>query len=157
MNSPDLVITSLSNAPRIIIPLVYEVPVEVRKRRPLPRKWSAHEHACHLAEVNPVFLARLEKILSEPTPKITSYLPDKAEEEGTLLKMDLDEAMDRFSRDRENLVVRLKELSEQDWGRIADHEEYSHYSVLIMFRHLAMHDMLHAFRIEELLLKKDWV
>jgi hypothetical protein len=25
-----------------------------------------------------------------------------------------------------------------------------------MFRHLAMHDMLHAYRIEELLLKNDW-
>ena len=156
MNNPDLVIASLSSAPKMIIPLVYEVPVKYRKRRPLPRKWSAHEHACHLAEVNPVFLARLDKILSEPTPRITSYLPDKAEEEGALLKVDLDEAMDRFSRDRANLVVRLKELGEHDWGRIADHEEYSHYSVFIMFRHLAMHDMLHAFRIEELLLKKDW-
>lgn len=26
----------------------------------------------------------------------------------------------------------------------------------IMFRHLALHDFLHAYRIEELLLKKDW-
>ena len=25
-----------------------------------------------------------------------------------------------------------------------------------MFRHLALHDCLHAYRIEELLLKKDW-
>ena len=32
----------------------------------------------------------------------------------------------------------------------------SRYSVFIMFRHLAMHDMLHAYRIEELLLKKNW-
>jgi hypothetical protein len=28
--------------------------------------------------------------------------------------------------------------------------------VSIMFRHLALHDFLHAYRIEELLLKKDW-
>ena len=28
--------------------------------------------------------------------------------------------------------------------------------VFIMFRHLALHDFLHAYRIEELLLKKDW-
>lgn len=25
-----------------------------------------------------------------------------------------------------------------------------------MFRHLALHDFLHAYRVEELLLKKDW-
>jgi hypothetical protein len=40
--------------------------------------------------------------------------------------------------------------------RTAKHGEYSHYSVFIMFRHLALHDFLHAYRIEELLLKKDW-
>jgi hypothetical protein len=26
-----------------------------------------------------------------------------------------------------------------------------------MFRHLALHDFLHAYRIEELLLRRDWV
>jgi hypothetical protein len=29
-------------------------------------------------------------------------------------------------------------------------------SVLIMFRHLALHDFLHAYRIEDLLLRRDW-
>jgi hypothetical protein len=28
--------------------------------------------------------------------------------------------------------------------------------VFIMFRHLALHDFFHAYRIEELLLKKAW-
>ncbi|HXP82389.1 MAG TPA: DinB family protein, partial [Verrucomicrobiae bacterium] len=73
-----------------------------------------------------------------------------------LLKLNLDEAMARFSRDRRNLVERLKSLSPVDWERRAEHGEYTHYSVFIMFRHLAMHDMFHAYRIEELLLKNDW-
>jgi hypothetical protein len=47
-------------------------------------------------------------------------------------------------------------LSADDWQRTARHDEYTHYSVFIMFRHLALHDMFHAYRIEELLLKKDW-
>jgi len=28
--------------------------------------------------------------------------------------------------------------------------------MFVMFRHLALHDMLHAYRIEELLLKLEW-
>ena len=64
--------------------------------------------------------------------------------------------MDRFSRDREGLVERLKRLPPAAWQRTAEHGEYTHYSVFIMFRHLAMHDMFHAYRIEELLLKNDW-
>jgi hypothetical protein len=77
-------------------------------------------------------------------------------EEDALLKIDLYEAMGRFSSDRRQLVERLKGLSADDWQRTAEHEEYTHYSIFIMFRHLALHDMLHAYRIEELLLKNDW-
>jgi uncharacterized damage-inducible protein DinB len=156
MNNPEAIITALSNAPAIITPLVREVPAENLKRRPSPGKWSAHEHACHLAEVQPLFLSRLERMLTETRPVIKAYFPDKAMEEGALLEVDLDEALERFCRDRERLVDTLKDLTEDEWLREAEHEEYDHYSVLIMFRHLALHDMLHAYRIEELLLKKDW-
>jgi hypothetical protein len=83
-------------------------------------------------------------------------LPSPEEEAGALLSVDLDEALDLYVRERTGLVKRLKELSVEDWQRTAEHEEYSHYSVLIMFRHLLTHEMLHAYRIEELLLKKDW-
>jgi hypothetical protein len=50
----------------------------------------------------------------------------------------------------------LKELSAEDWQRTAKHEAFSHYSVYIMFRHLLIHEMHHAYRIDELMLKKDW-
>jgi uncharacterized damage-inducible protein DinB len=156
MNNPEAIITSLENAPAIIIPLVREVPSEVLKRRPQTAKWSAHEHACHLAEVHPLFFARLDTMLSDVNPRIAAYFPDKDTEDGELLRVDLDEALERFASDRSRLVERLKHLSDEDWQRTAEHEEYNHYSVQIMFRHVALHDMLHAYRIEELLLKKDW-
>lgn len=156
MNKPESIITALENAPAIIVPLVREVSPANLKRRPQPRKWSAHEHACHLAEVHPLFFSRLDSMLEEERPRIVPYNPDEAMEEGALLKIDLDEALERFSRDRARLVELLKDLSEDEWQRTAEHEEYDHYSVLIMFRHLALHDMLHAYRIEELLLKRDW-
>ena len=59
-------------------------------------------------------------------------------------------------RERARLVKRLKELTVEEWQRTAEHEEYSHYSVLIMFRELLMHQMLHGYRIGELMLRKDW-
>jgi hypothetical protein len=156
MNNPEAIITALENAPAIILPLVREVPAAVLKRRPQPGKWSAHEHACHLAEVHAVFFSRLDRMLNESHPRIAIYNPDEAMEQGALLKVDLDEALQRFFNDRARLVERLRQLSEDDWQRTAEHEEYAHYSILVMFRHVALHDMLHAYRIEELLLKKDW-
>jgi hypothetical protein len=156
MDEISPIIASLERAPAIVIPLVNEVPAAILKRRPKPGKWSAHEHACHLATIHPVMNARLDLMLSYPDARITPYFPDAEEENGALLKKDLQEEMKRFSFDRRKLVERLKGLSPADWSRTAEHGEYNHYSVFIMFRHLAMHDMFHAYRIEELLLKNDW-
>lgn len=156
MNDINSLITVIEQAPAIIIPMVREIPQAVLKRRPAPGVWSAHEHACHLPEVHPLFFSRLELMLRETNPAIKSYLPHVDDEDGALLKVDLDEALERFAQDRQRLVAQLKPLSPQDWARTAHHEEYSHYSVFIMFRHMALHDLMHAYHIEELLLKKDW-
>ena len=60
------------------------------------------------------------------------------------------------AEDRARLVSRLRTLTPQQWQRTARHEEYNAYSIFIMFRHLALHDFDHSYRIEELLLRKDW-
>lgn len=156
MDDALTLIATLQSAPRIIIGLVREMPPQNLKRRPSPTKWSAHEHACHISTADTAYLSRLELMLSDPEPYIKSMLPSADEEAGSLLNTDLDEALDRYVRERARLVERLRELSEGEWQRTAKHEEYSHYSVFIMFRDLLLHEMLHAYRIEELMLRKDW-
>jgi len=156
MNDVAAIVESLDRSPAIIVPLVWEVPQAILKRRPKPGKWSAHEHACHLATVHPLMVARLDLMLTNRNSRIRPYLPHLDDDDGALLRVDLAEAMERFKGDRQWLVQRLKKLSNEDWHRTAEHDEYTHYSVFIMFRHLAMHDMFHAYRIEELLLKNDW-
>ena len=149
-------IATLEAAPGIIIGLIREVAPQNLKRRPTPNKWSAHEHACHISTGQDVFLSRLELMLSDPLPQIKSMEPSPEEEAGSLLSVDLDHALGRYVRERALVVKRLKELSAEDWQRAGEHEAFSHYSVHIMFRHLLTHEMLHAYWIEELMLKKDW-
>jgi hypothetical protein len=95
-------------------------------------------------------------MLASPAPVIAPYDPGEHDADDLLLTMDLDDALNRFAADRVRLVERLRQLSPTEWTRAAEHGEYSHYSVFIMFRHLALHDFFHAYRIEELLLKKTW-
>ena len=156
MNSIVAVIDALRRAPEIVAPLVREVPPAVLKRRPGPRRWSAHEHTCHLAHVHALFFDRLEHMLRDPSPVIRPYLPAEQDADDFLLGMDLDQSLDRFIVDRAGLVARLETLGAGEWARTAKHGEYRTYSVFIMFRHLALHDFLHAYRIEELLLRPDW-
>ena len=103
-----------------------------------------------------LFFERLEYMLTDPAPVIRPYLPGDQDADDLLLRMDLDACLDRFVRDRERLVARLETLSPTEWTKVAEHGEYRTYSVFIMFRHLALHDFLHAYRIEELLLRPDW-
>lgn len=156
MQSAREIVDVLALAPAILVPLVREVPEALRKRRPAPGKWSIHEHACHLADVHALFFDRLSLMLREDSPRIHPYDPPPAQQRGALLSMDLEDALDSFERDRAHLVALLRALTPQQWEREARHDEYSRYSVFIMFRHLALHDLLHGYRIEELALATTW-
>jgi hypothetical protein len=95
-------------------------------------------------------------MLSHPRPVITPYDPGTQDADDRLLQLDLDQALTQFVADRVRLVERIRQLSPKEWERQAEHGEYAQYSVFIMFRHLALHDFLHAYRIEEILLRKEW-
>ena len=156
MSNTTTLISALESAPGVIIPLIREVPPQILKRRPSPAKWSAYEHACHLSQSDASFRARLDLILSTTEPFIKSIENSPEDEGGALLEIDLDESLARYVRERASLIERLKKLSPEEWQKTAEHEAFDHYSVWIMFRHVLNHEMLHAYRIEELLLKKDW-
>jgi hypothetical protein len=150
------VLDQLARGPAVIRQLIYEMPAELRKRRPAPGVWSAHEHAVHLPAVQPIMLGRLEMMLSDPATHIKSYEPSRDDQDGALLELDLDAEMDRFDRERASLIARLRTLTPEQWAITATHDEYSHYGVFVMFRHIALHDMHHAYKIEERLLRKEW-
>lgn len=149
-------ISALATAPGVIIPLIREVPPQILKRRPSPAKWSAYEHAVHLSQSDVAFRERLELILSTPEPFIKTIENSAEDEAGAMLDIDLDESLERYVRERAALVERLNTLSPDEWQKTAVHEAFDHYSVFIMFRHVLNHEMHHSYRIEELLLEKDW-
>lgn len=156
MRNLSNLISALETAPGVIIPLIREVPPKILKRRPSPAKWSAYEHAIHLSQSDVAFRARLDLILSEPEPFIKTIENSAEDEAGAMLEIDLDESLDRYVRERASLVERLKQLTQDEWYKTAVHEAFDHYSVFIMFRHVHLHEMLHAYRIEQLMLKNDW-
>jgi hypothetical protein len=156
MNDSTALISSLETSPLVIIPLIREVPPEILKRRPAPQKWSAYEHAIHLSQSDSAFRARLDLILSTPDPIIKTIENSLEDEAGAMLEVDLDESLDRYVRERASLVERLKQLTPEQWHKTAVHEAFDHYSVFIMFRHLYLHEIHHAYLLEQLLLKNDW-
>lgn len=155
MSDTTNLIAALAMAPGVIIPIIREVPARILKRRPAPQKWSAYEHAVHLSQSDVAFRARLHLILSTPEPIIKTIENSLEDEAGAMLEVDLDESLDRYVRERASLVERLKQLTPEQWQKNAVHEAFDHYSVFIMFRHLYLHEIHHAYLLEQLLLKND--
>lgn len=156
VNDTSSLIAALESAPGVIIPLIREVPADILKRRPALNTWSAYENAIHLTQSDAPFRARLEMILSTTDPYIKSIENSPEDEAGAMLDVDLEMSLERFASERATLVERLKQLSPDEWQKTAVHEAFDHYSVFIMFRHVHLHEMLHAYRIEQLMLKNDW-
>jgi len=150
------IVEQIGLAPLILRDLLAELEPKRLKQRPSPGKWSAHEHAAHLLAVDHLFLSRLDSMLAEQAPLLVPYAPPADDEAGALLMQDLASVLDSFEDGRERLVQRLRGLEDREWELSAKHPEYRRYNVRIMFRHAVLHDMLHCYRIEELLLKKDW-
>jgi hypothetical protein len=156
MRTPAEVLAQLARGPDTLRAVVADVPAADLKRRPRPGKWSAHEHACHLALMELLWTARAERILAEDAPTIVSYEPDADEPPDRLLDMDLGTALDAYADGRRRLVRRLEALPAEAWARRAVHTAHARYSLFLMCRHAALHDMLHAYRIEESVLGTHW-
>jgi predicted alpha/beta superfamily hydrolase len=157
LNDPRAVLVALDNAPALLVPLIRDVPSPWCKRRPLPHKWSAHEHFCHVAALESMFRARLEKMLAEENPELEPFYPAPDDEAGGLLAVDLDEAVERFTRERGALVARLRDLPLEAWERPGRHPEYALYTIFSLARHIVLHDLLHGYRIEDSLRRNEWL
>jgi predicted alpha/beta superfamily hydrolase len=156
VNDPLPILTALENAPALLVPLIRDVPEPLRKRRPAPGKWSAHEHFCHLAGQHPLFLDRLGRMLTQDDPPLEPTHPSAEEEAGALLAVDLEEAIARYTHDRAELVTLLRALPLEAWERRGQHPHIEDYSIFRMARQIAFLEGLHAYRIEELLFRKEW-
>jgi hypothetical protein len=153
MNERDLLVQTLRNAIVLLRGLAAGIPED---RLDVVRKagaWSLKRHFHHLAVVQPVLLERLVRFTAEECPRFAPYVPaanDPAAAESTVA-----EALERFAECRSQQVRLIESVDEQVWQRTGVHEEYLHYSFLILVRHIAMHDCWHMYRMEELWLVND--
>jgi hypothetical protein len=144
---------ALSAGPELVESLLADVPVGLLKVRPA-KGWSLHEHAVHVTRVDALMAERSARMLAEDDPVIEGVGPSPEEEAGANLELDLASTLARWHELRAATLERLAALSPAQWTRSARHEEYEHYSVFTMHRHLLLHEQLHMFRMEELSLER---
>jgi uncharacterized damage-inducible protein DinB len=147
-------IEGLKRTPVILSDFVKTVRVEKLDFRRGEEFWTIAEHVSHLARVQPMLLDRFRRLMNEDHPVFVPYIPGK-DEPDTPGRMNMDDALDQFTRYRGEQVRMLEGANEKTWHKTATHPEYEQYSLYILTRHVLMHDYWHMYRIEELWLTRD--
>ncbi len=155
MNIITLFINQLEQNSVIYEDLLSDIPRDILKVHRLGGKWSIHEHACHMAEVEHLMYDRFLTFHNVEYPVFQPFLQEKARPDIHLLELNFDKSVRQFKEERRKTVQLIRGFSDIDWKKEATHPEYKQYNAKILLRHLIMHDHFHMYRMEELWLTRD--
>jgi hypothetical protein len=149
------ILQALEGSMTIFPNLLRSIPAEALDQKRGDGFWTLHEHAAHLADVQPMGLERMRRILTEDVPEFVPFIPDQEEAAEKPPLAPVEEIIANFKAGRGQQLEMLKNASPADWKRTALHPEYEQYGLFIFARHILMHDHWHMYRMEELWLTRD--
>ena len=118
----------------------------------LPGKWSAQEQAGHLADLEPLWLARVEDYLTGSNQLTPADLQNRKTEEANHNARPLDDILSEFRSARQKLLNRVEKLDASPFAHTLTHPRLQ--TPMRLIDHLyfvAEHDDHHLARIWELI------
>lgn len=115
------------------------------------QKWSAQEHAGHLVDLEPLWLARVEDYVAASEQLTVTDLQNRKTDEANHNVRPLEEILTEFRTARERLLKRVEELDVSLWTQAIPHPRLK--TPMRLVDHLyfvAEHDDHHLARIWEL-------
>ena len=155
MNSIPDILEGLKRSHSILSEFVQSIPDEQLVKKRGEGFWSIAEHVDHLADVQSMLGDRIRRFLEEDQPEFVPFFPDQEVSTSDELQIDVDAAIAAFAEKRKEQIKLLQAATPADWEKSATHPEYEQYSLMILVRHILMHDHWHMYRIEELWLTRD--
>ncbi len=147
--------TGLNLTPDLLSQFVEGIDSNLLKLRRLPNKWSVHEHACHIVDVQPMLIERIKRFKLENSPIFIPYLPTEDPDPNRLLEINLKEALGSFYGLRQEMLQEIEAIRSEDLLKEGSHPEYKKYTLEILLRHILLHDQFHMYRMEEYWISQD--
>jgi len=135
--------------------LISGVSEERLLKRPASGKWSVNENIAHLAIYQPVFIKRINQILSSDRPSFERYNSDNDPEFKTWRALSSGELINRIQTDRQTIIKLLTKLSEAELSRIGIHLKYGNLNILKWTEFFILHEAHHLFTIFQLVNNVD--
>jgi DinB superfamily len=121
---------------------------EALLRAPAPGKWSALEVACHLRDVEQVFVERFTKAAHQERPSFWMMDNDRVAEVLRYREARLEDVLKEFARRRGETLTLLRALPLAAWKRTGLHPRRGEVSIEALALVLADHDKSHVERLK---------
>jgi uncharacterized damage-inducible protein DinB len=142
-----VLLQKLASTPNRIAQVAGTLPGEMVDWLPGPERWSARMVVSHLFNCEPLFQARLERILSEENAFLPRFGPEEARPDSG---ESLDALVDGFRGRRQATLSLLYRLQPDDWHRAARHETQGPTSLHKQVVTFVNHDTAHLGQLHDL-------
>ena len=147
---PNLLVR-LYGTPARLEEIFRHVPSEGRVRRPMPDQWSAQEHAGHLLDLEPLWLARVEDYLNGAAVLTAADLRNRKTHDSNHNGRRIEELLAQFRGARHGLVDRVRKVEPEMYSRTIMHPRLQQPMRLVDHLYFAAeHDDHHLATIWEL-------
>jgi uncharacterized damage-inducible protein DinB len=147
MTKRAMLLKALSSAPADLALLVQNVADTAVRQRPAPASWSMADVLSHLVDVEPQYLARLQRVVDEDVPEVPRIAPDEAAHD---VDTPLPLLLQRFRDRRGETIAFLTQLKRGQWQRKAVHPGLGETTLRYLVQYLVDHDTEHLSQLAQL-------
>jgi FMN phosphatase YigB (HAD superfamily) len=144
IHTPDVNLARLRGYLAALLTLADKCPRDGWAERPEPGEWAPVEILAHLADVEEeVNLPRIRSFMEEEKPHLTAFNTDIWAEQRAYISYDPELTLERFTRDRVQLIAQLQGLDHASWEQKGIHSLLGPTTLAEVMHFVADHDLLH--------------
>jgi len=119
-----------------------------------PGRFSAKEAIAHLADWEPIALARMHQAIEKPGSTVEAFDEGEMAIAHGYAQTDIEEQLRMYASRRSTTAAFLRNLKDEDWGKAIHHPERGVMTVADQANLLLGHDLYHIEQITTLLGEK---
>ena len=118
-------------------------------RRPDPERFTLREVLAHLADWEPIWFERIQRMAEEDEPHLLGYDEGQLAMDNDYAHSDPRRQLMRFREGRTALLGYLRNLPAESWSRRGVHSEWSELNIAAMAVLILGHDGYHTKQVAE--------
>jgi len=120
------------------------------EQNPVPGKWSIRDNIAHLACYQPMFIARMHRILEQDGVTFDRYNADIDPEFPDWQKRGVDDLLNQIAIDRQTIISLITNLQPKQLSRTGIHPKYGKLTIAEWAEFFLLHEAHHLFAIFQL-------